>query len=139
MEGVERGSDEVSYNATPSPELLLVRVEEIAPPNMSQRQHVGPGGFDHNRMVDVLRGIASRSTMPPIKIVEQQQGAYRYLLSEGYHRFHASVAAGFSHVPTVRGWVPETEALGGAAFENADPKGRGLVALAGFRGTLVLS
>ena len=108
MEGFECGAE--AY-LTPSPEAFLIRVEDIAPPNMDRRQHLGPGGFDHKRMVDILRGISSRSAIPPVKIVEQQQGVYRYRLCEGYHRFHASVAAGFSHVPTVWGWIPETEAV----------------------------
>jgi len=110
MEGFERGS-EASYRFTPLPEASLVRVEDIAPPNMDRRQHLDHGGLDHERMVDVLRNIASRSVMYPIKIVEQQQGAYHYELREGFHRFHASVSAGFSHVPAVWGWKPETEAI----------------------------
>jgi hypothetical protein len=112
MEGFECGS-EPSYRFAPSPEISLVRVEDIAPPNMDQRRHLGPDGFDHKRMVGVLRKIASRSPMDPIKIVERQQGDYRYRLYDGYHRFHASVAAGFSHVPiiVVCGWTPETKAI----------------------------
>jgi hypothetical protein len=31
--------------------------------------------------------------------------------ANGTHRFYASVVAGFSHVPTVPGWIPDTEAL----------------------------
>lgn len=51
--------------------------------------------------------------MYPIEIVEWEQGAYCYRLHHGYHRFHASVAVGFSHVPVivVGGWTPKTEAL----------------------------
>ena len=110
MEGFEFGCD-ASYRYTPSPELFLVLVEDIAPPPMHQRQHLGPDGFDHKRMVDILRGIATRSAMPPVKIVERQQGVYRYRLCEGFHRFHASVAAGFCQIPAVWGWIPETEAI----------------------------
>jgi hypothetical protein len=110
MEGFERGS-EASYRFAPPPEAFLVLVEDIAPPNMDGRQHLDHGGFDHERMVDVLRNIASRSAMHPIEIVERQQGAYRYHLYHGYHRFHASVAAGFSYVPTLWDWIPETQAL----------------------------
>jgi hypothetical protein len=113
MEEFERRSDEVSYSPTPSPELLVVRVEDVAPPNMDKRQHKGPGGFCPKRMIDVLRKIASRNPMHPVEVVERQQGDYRYHLHHGYHRFHASVAAGFSHVPVivVSGWTPETPAI----------------------------
>ena len=110
MEGFEHGF-ETSYRFASSQEICLVPVEDVAPPSMDRRQHLGPGGFDHQRLVEVLRGIATRSPMPPIKVVERQQGVYRCLLCEGFHRFHASLAAGFSHVPTTQGWIPETEAL----------------------------
>jgi hypothetical protein len=110
MEGFECGS-EASYVYAPRPDVFLVRVADIAPPNMERRQHLGPGGFDHKRMVKVLRDIFSHNPMHPIKLVERQQDDYLYHLCDGYHRFHASVAAGYSHVPAERGWIPETEAI----------------------------
>jgi hypothetical protein len=78
---------------------------------MGGRQHLGHGGFDRTRMTDILRGIATYTNLPPIPVVERNQDAYRYLLCNGTHRFYASVAAGFSHVPTVVGWIPETPPL----------------------------
>lgn len=78
---------------------------------MDDRQHLGHGGFNRERMIDVLRAIASQIPLPPIGVVDRPKGPYRYLPEQGTHRFYASVAAGFSHVPTVPRWIPETEPL----------------------------
>jgi hypothetical protein len=98
-----------AYLITIYPSVLLVPINQVAPQLMDQRQHLGHGGFDRNRMVDILRGIATGSVIPPVPVVERQQGPYRYRLANGTHRYYASVAAGFSHLPTVPGWLPETE------------------------------
>jgi hypothetical protein len=74
---------------------------------MDRRQHLGHGGFDRKRMVDILRGIAFHAVLPPVQIVERPQNGYRYQLGNGTHRFYASIVAGFSHVPTFPGWIPE--------------------------------
>jgi hypothetical protein len=62
-------------------------------------------------VVDILRGIAFHAVLPPVQIVERPQNGYRYQLGNDTHRFYASVVAGFSHVPTVPGWIPDREAL----------------------------
>ena len=82
-----------------SPQCWLVRLDCIEPPSMEQRQHLGPGGFCRTRMVTVLRGFASQS-LPPIELDEVPSDCeYAYQLRHGAHRFYASVAVGFSHVP----------------------------------------
>jgi hypothetical protein len=98
-----------AYLITLYPTVMLIPIEQVAPQIMDQRQHLGHGGFDRKRMVDILRGIASGEVIPPVPIVERQHGPYRYRLANGTHRYYASVAAGFSHLPTVPGWLPETD------------------------------
>jgi hypothetical protein len=52
-------------------------------------------------MVTVLRDIALRKEIWPIEITEGASGPYLYSLHHGAHRFHASVAAGFLHIPAI--------------------------------------
>jgi hypothetical protein len=70
-------------------------------PTMEQRLHKGPFGLERHRLVDVLRGIALRREIVPVDIVAIEGSAYRFRLYHGAHRYHASVAAGFSHIPAV--------------------------------------
>jgi ParB-like chromosome segregation protein Spo0J len=68
---------------------------------MGQRLLRGYGGFTQDRMVSVLQDIALRREIWPIEIIEDASGAYRYRLYNGAHRFHASIAAGFSLIPAI--------------------------------------
>jgi hypothetical protein len=97
-----------AYLITVYPTVALRPIEEVAPQIMDRRQHLGHRGFDRTRMVAILLGIASGEVIPPVPIVERPQGHYRYRLANGTHRYHGSLAAGFSHLPTVPGWLPET-------------------------------
>jgi len=65
---------------------------------MGERLRRGHGGFERDRMVAVLRDIALRKEIWPIEITEGASGPY---LHHGAHRFHASVAAGFLHIPAI--------------------------------------
>lgn len=87
--------------------------KDIAPPQMGQRMHLGYGGLGRERMIDVLRNIVSGTSMYPVEVLERPVGPYRYDVYHGYHRYYASIAAGFTHLPTIPGstWVPETPAL----------------------------
>ena len=69
---------------------------------MSRRQHLDHGGFSRERMVAVLRAIASQAVIPPIEVDElPDDDGYAYRVHSGAHRFYASVVVGFSHVPAV--------------------------------------
>jgi hypothetical protein len=109
IERFERRSE--SYRFAPAPDISMVAIEDIAPMKMDERLHLGHGGFSPQRMTDILRAIASNIALPPIEVVERWHGPYKYVigggLSGGVHRFYASVAAGFAHIPIVRRWLPE--------------------------------
>jgi hypothetical protein len=48
--------------------------------------------------------------IPPVEVVECGPGSlHRFKLTAGTHRLYLSLAAGFSHVPAVKGWVPDYE------------------------------
>ncbi len=78
-------------------DLLIVGLGAIAPVN---RTRVPP--FDRCRLLCVLRGIANDRFIPPIH-VETRRNAYRYKfeLRDGFHRFWASAAYGFTHIPAL--------------------------------------
>jgi hypothetical protein len=42
---------------------------------------------------------AQSSALPPVEVEELSLGDYHYRLHHGAHRFFASVAVGFTHIP----------------------------------------
>jgi hypothetical protein len=96
-----------SYRFKASPQVSLVRLDDIACPSLEFRTRPDLiGGFNHDRMLKILRGIVSLAEIDPIKIVDN-----RHHVADGYHRFYASLAVGFSQIPTKLGWMPDTPAL----------------------------
>jgi hypothetical protein len=59
-------------------------------------------GSAHDRVVKILRGFRLGGAIPPVEVLEDKSGEHRYKLMHGTHRFYCSLAAGFTHVPTVR-------------------------------------
>jgi hypothetical protein len=57
------------------------------------------GGFGRTRMVHVLKEIATTLAIYPVDMEIINSGAFRYGLRHGFHRYFASVAAGFTHIP----------------------------------------
>ena len=90
------------------PDVCEVAIEDIGP----VRRALGVGVFNdgeegsaRERVVSILCGFRLGSFIPPVQIVENPTDApYRYKLTHGTHRLYSSVAAGFSHVPTVKGF-----------------------------------
>jgi hypothetical protein len=68
---------------------------------MGQRLRRGYAGFEHERMIKTLHDIALRKEIWRIEIVDGVSGDYRYRIHRGAHRFHASIATGFSHIPAI--------------------------------------
>jgi hypothetical protein len=89
-----------SYRFQRSPDILLVRIDSIEP--LRLRHRLDKGGLRRRSFVSILRKIASESAMPPIQLEElPPDGEYAYGIHRGTHRFYASVAVGFSHIPAV--------------------------------------
>jgi hypothetical protein len=66
-------------------------------------------GFDRERMIAVLSGIAIGVSLPPVPLLilpalpDISRAPFAYRVLDGVHRFYASVAAGFTALPaTVR-------------------------------------
>jgi hypothetical protein len=61
-------------------------------------------GFDRVRLVRVLQGFVAGDEIEPVPAVELPvheiaSSPYRYRVCNGFHRFHASIAAGFDMLP----------------------------------------
>jgi hypothetical protein len=63
-------------------------------------------GFDRARLISVLKGITMGDEIEPVPLIELPTSdfppaPYRYRVRNGYHRFYASIAAGFECLPAV--------------------------------------
>ena len=101
----------VNNDSVKGRKLFEVRIIEVRP----VIRNPGVGIFNDNkeasakdRVVSIFKGFRTGSPIPPIEVVFEPDGSnFRYKLVAGVHRFYCSLAAGFSHVPAVEGWVPE--------------------------------
>jgi hypothetical protein len=97
-------------NAFPNQRISQMRIDAIGP----VRRAVGVGIFNddhdsgisaHDRVVRILRGFRSGDLIPPVEVVKAKPGdGYPYKLVAGTHRLYCSLAAEFSHIPTVEGF-----------------------------------
>ena len=60
----------------------------------------GENGLNDQRLESLFRAFRSDIPLPPVQLIEVKLGGrYRYKVYHGVHRYFASVAAGFSHLP----------------------------------------
>ena len=64
---------------------------------------VGTGGFRKYKIMPVLFGLQSpETTLPPIHLTRSVgKDEYPFQLQNGFHRFYASIAVGYSLVPAL--------------------------------------
>jgi hypothetical protein len=76
-----------------------IALADIEPPRRKSGYSLDANGFRHDRMVQILTGIRDDVSLPAIHIERADSGQPPYRVREGVHRYHASRALGFSHVP----------------------------------------
>jgi hypothetical protein len=84
-----------SYRCT-APHVLIAtaHIERVV-----RTRPLDANGFCRDRMIRILAGIRDDDDIiPPVPLWEI--GAGRYRLRDGTHRFYASLALGFSHLPS---------------------------------------
>jgi hypothetical protein len=89
-----------------------IRIADIGPVDL-QRQLIGIfrdnadlGIPARERVLKILWGFRCGETIPPVKIVEGDAGyGYKYRVKDGVHRLYLSIAAGFTHVPTIKSFT----------------------------------
>ena len=83
----------------------LVPLREIEPPQVDFAQPRDWCGFDRARMLRILEGFQTGAEMRPVPLLElpfadvPSNKGYAYRPLDGYHRFYASIAAGFEFLP----------------------------------------
>jgi hypothetical protein len=83
----------------------LVPLREIEPPHLDIAQPRDWCGFDRARMLRILGGLKEGAEIRPVPLLELERDAvpssksYAYRPLDGYHRFYASIAAGFQFLP----------------------------------------
>jgi hypothetical protein len=94
----------LSYVGRPDPDRpsLPVIIVPIAAIRRGPRRRKG-GDFDERRMLDILHGIARGAGIPAIAIkrLPDSDARFSHELYDGFHRFSASIAAGYTHIPAV--------------------------------------
>jgi hypothetical protein len=83
---------------------VLVPLQEIVPPPRFPTAPKDWHGFDRERLVSLLKGIAAGAEIEPVPLLELPghdiwPPPYRYRVRDGFHRFYASIAAGFECLP----------------------------------------
>jgi hypothetical protein len=109
MPGFVRASN--AYRADPSfakdEPILEIPIADIGPVHRSVGifRNSEDGIPARERVLKILRGFRQGDAIPPIQVVECKSGsAHRYKLTAGTHRLYCSLAAGFTHVPAVKGF-----------------------------------
>jgi hypothetical protein len=76
-----------------------VPIAEVRPPERS----AGVVGLHKNRLAPILLAFMSdRCTVPAVPVRELADGdRYRYEVLDGYHRYYASIAAGYTRLPVL--------------------------------------
>jgi len=75
----------------------VVPISSIEPPTRS----VGIGGFRKYKLVPILMALQSpECALPPVH-VEPSSGEFAYRVTNGFHRYYASVAVGYAELPVV--------------------------------------
>jgi hypothetical protein len=100
MDGFNRTAS--AYRSTTA--AVPVELREIEPPY--RVPELDWHGFDHGRLISILKGIATGAEIEPVPLLKLPSGdfpaaPYRYRVRNGFHRFYASIAAGFEYLPAV--------------------------------------
>ena len=93
-----------SYRFTPHPDAIAVALREIEPPFRNADVLRDWQGFDRVRMIRVLGWMASGAAIQPVPVVrlpptDDPARPFAYRVCDGFHRFYASIAAGFEMLP----------------------------------------
>ena len=88
-----------------TPEALLVPLSEVIPPVRKLTFAKDWRGFERARLLSLLRGIVAGQQIEPVPLIQLPDPnpilplTYRYSVRDGFHRFYASIIAGFSELP----------------------------------------
>lgn len=88
-----------SYAANEDPlyESKVVPIANVQPIERAP----GVANFGEQRALAILAAIRSNVPLPPVRVQASValREPYKYKLHDGFHRFHLSLALGFTHLP----------------------------------------
>jgi hypothetical protein len=93
--------DRVAYRSGSAQHALLTAVE---PPPRLVGYPLSWRGLDQVRFIRILKWMVTNTEIEPVPVVampyvELGSSPYAFRVRDGVHRFYASVAVGFSHLP----------------------------------------
>lgn len=91
----------------------LVPVDEIEPPVRNLTHPLDFRGFDRARLVNLLAGMRDGVELPPVRLARVDgpdfpPARFHFRVIDGFHRYHASLAAGFAQLPATFGMTLPT-------------------------------
>lgn len=109
-----------AYNSTP--EAVLVSLAEVIPPMRKPSFPKDWRGFERGRLLAHLQRIVAGQHIDPVPLVQLPDPdhllpvPYRYFVRDGFHRFYASIIAGFTFLPasieTLAAVLQQSQSLG---------------------------
>jgi hypothetical protein len=83
-----------------SSDAVLIPLVYIEPPHRLTHVVKDWRGFDRTRFISILKGIVESAEIEPVPLLELHvyefgPNTYRFRVRNGFHRFYASVVAGF--------------------------------------------
>lgn len=88
------------FYRTATPECHIVALVKIKPILQSERPALDFRGFRQEALVRILAWMAEDSEIPAVVLRKSvRSSSFNFELHGGFHRFHASVAAGFGFIP----------------------------------------
>jgi len=89
-----------------SSDAILVPLVDIEPPHRVLTIAKDWRGFDRPRLISVLKGIVTGADIEPVPLLELPvfefaPNTYRFRVRNGFHRFYASIVAGFECLAAV--------------------------------------
>jgi hypothetical protein len=93
-----------AYRSTANATLVPLRV--IEPPCRMPENALDWRGFNRDRLISILNGIATGAILEPVSLrelppAEFPPAPFCYRVRDGFHRFYASIASGFECLPAV--------------------------------------
>ncbi len=93
-----------TYHSTAT--AVAVPLHEVEPPFRLPEGVLDWNGFDRSRLISVLNGFVAAQEIAPVSLLFLPSGdfppaPFRYRVRDGFHRFYASVAAGFECLPAL--------------------------------------
>lgn len=97
---------DLSFSKNGEP-ILEVRISDVGPVHrpVGVFRDSEEGISAQERVLRILRGFRLVEAIPPVRVVEcESRSPHRYKLTDGTHRLYCSLAAGFTHVPAMKGF-----------------------------------